>query len=73
MLSRAEPLSPRLWSLARSQSFGRVGTPGAVVWLGYSWKDGPKAAWGALLEKLVVDFRNGGYRECPWCAPVGSA
>lgn len=44
-----------------SQSFGRVGTPGALVWLGYSWKDGPQAAWGALLKKLVVDFRNGGW------------
>lgn len=43
-----------------AQSFGRVGTPGAVVWIGYSWKDGPKAAWGSLLQKLVTDFKSGG-------------
>ncbi|EFJ41023.1 hypothetical protein VOLCADRAFT_99039 [Volvox carteri f. nagariensis] len=43
------------------QAFGKVGSPGAVVWLGYSWKDGPQPQWGALLKKLITDFANGLY------------
>ncbi|EFJ41025.1 hypothetical protein VOLCADRAFT_99041 [Volvox carteri f. nagariensis] len=42
-----------------AQAFGKVGSPGAVVWLGYSWKDGPQPQWGALLKKLITDFANG--------------
>lgn len=42
------------------QAFGKVGVKGAVVWVGYSWRDGAKAEWGALLNKLVTDFSNGG-------------
>ncbi|EFJ41024.1 hypothetical protein VOLCADRAFT_99040 [Volvox carteri f. nagariensis] len=41
-----------------AQAFSKVGSPGAVVWLGYSWKDGPQPQWGALLKKLITDFAN---------------
>ncbi|PNH02665.1 hypothetical protein TSOC_011336 [Tetrabaena socialis] len=44
-----------------AQAFGKVGTPGAVVWLGYSWRDGAKEQWGRLLHKLITDFANGAY------------
>ncbi|KAG2436510.1 hypothetical protein HXX76_006808 [Chlamydomonas incerta] len=39
-----------------AQLFGKAGVPGAVVVLGYDWKTGPQAQWGALLNKLVTDF-----------------
>ncbi|EFJ49148.1 hypothetical protein VOLCADRAFT_104357 [Volvox carteri f. nagariensis] len=45
-----------------AQAFGKVGSPGAVVWLGYSWKDGPQPQWGALLKKLITDFESGAYK-----------
>ncbi|PNH02647.1 hypothetical protein TSOC_011359 [Tetrabaena socialis] len=45
-----------------AQAFGRVGSPGAVVWLGYSWKDGPQAEWGAMLRTLIEAFGTGAYR-----------
>ncbi|GFR49240.1 hypothetical protein Agub_g11241 [Astrephomene gubernaculifera] len=38
------------------QAFMRAGNPGAVVWLGYSWRDGPQERWGFLLHKLITDF-----------------
>ncbi|KAG2436898.1 hypothetical protein HXX76_006417 [Chlamydomonas incerta] len=45
-----------------AQAFGRAGTHGAVVLLGYSWRDGPQAGWGDLLAKLVTDFAHGAYK-----------
>lgn len=42
-----------------AQVFGKVGTSGAVAWLGYSWKDGIKDNWGRLLAKLINDFAAG--------------
>ncbi|GLC77508.1 hypothetical protein PLESTF_001946100 [Pleodorina starrii] len=45
-----------------AQAFGRVGSPGAVVWLGYSWRDGPQEQWGGLLLKMVTDWARGAYR-----------
>ena len=48
------------------QAFGKVGSPGAVVWLGYSWKDGPKHSWGSLLGQLIQGFAKGEWsREWP--------
>eukprot|EP00198_Chlamydomonas_reinhardtii_P012523 XP_001701860.1 flagella associated protein [Chlamydomonas reinhardtii] len=44
-----------------AQAFGKAGVSGAVVVLGYSWKEGAKARWGELLEKLVSDFAAGAY------------
>ncbi|GLI59911.1 hypothetical protein VaNZ11_001956, partial [Volvox africanus] len=44
------------------QAFGKVRVPGAVVWLGYDWKDGSQHQWGALLNKLVTDFSQGKYQ-----------
>ncbi|EFJ41864.1 hypothetical protein VOLCADRAFT_107521 [Volvox carteri f. nagariensis] len=46
------------------QAFGKVSVPGAVVWMGYSWKDGEQEQWGLLLKKLVEEFAQGGY-EAP--------
>ncbi|EFJ47334.1 hypothetical protein VOLCADRAFT_92109 [Volvox carteri f. nagariensis] len=43
------------------QAFSKVNNPGAVVWLGYDWTDGPQDQWGALLKKLVTDFAQGAY------------
>ncbi|GIL83272.1 hypothetical protein Vretimale_11290 [Volvox reticuliferus] len=43
------------------QAFGKARNPGAVVWMGYDWKDGPQHQWGALLSKLVTDFAQGKY------------
>ncbi|EFJ47421.1 hypothetical protein VOLCADRAFT_92116 [Volvox carteri f. nagariensis] len=43
------------------QAFSKVNNPGAVVWLGYDWTDGPQDQWGALLKKLVTDFAQGVY------------
>ncbi|GFR49241.1 hypothetical protein Agub_g11243, partial [Astrephomene gubernaculifera] len=51
------------------QAFMRAGNPGAVVWLGYSWRDGPQERWGRLLHKLVTDFTMRG-NQIP---PAGSA
>ncbi|PNH06063.1 hypothetical protein TSOC_007625 [Tetrabaena socialis] len=42
-----------------AQAFGKVGSAGAVVWLGYSWKDGPVAQWGALLRAVIHEFGSG--------------
>ncbi|PNH09360.1 hypothetical protein TSOC_004002 [Tetrabaena socialis] len=42
-------------------AFGKAGTRGAVVWLGYSWKDGAQAKWGSLLRKLITAFADGLY------------
>ncbi|GFR46951.1 hypothetical protein Agub_g8600 [Astrephomene gubernaculifera] len=47
------------------QAFGKLDVPGAVVWLGYSWRDGPRQEWGALLEKLIHDFAEGRYAATP--------
>ncbi|PNH03747.1 hypothetical protein TSOC_010168 [Tetrabaena socialis] len=41
-----------------AQAFGKVGSAGAVVWLGYSWKDGSVAQWGALLRAVIDEFGN---------------
>ncbi|GIM14248.1 hypothetical protein Vretimale_17276, partial [Volvox reticuliferus] len=43
-------------ALLVAQAFGKVGVPGAVVWLGYSWKDGPQEQGGALIKKIITDF-----------------
>ncbi|PNH02644.1 hypothetical protein TSOC_011358 [Tetrabaena socialis] len=48
-----------------AQAFSRVGAPGAVVWLGYSWKDGPQAEWGAMLRTLIEAFGTGGHANTP--------
>ncbi|GIL60759.1 hypothetical protein Vafri_15291 [Volvox africanus] len=45
-----------------AQAFGKVGVPGAVVWLGYSWKAGPQEQWGALINKIITDFAEGAYQ-----------
>ncbi|GIL88679.1 hypothetical protein Vretifemale_16607 [Volvox reticuliferus] len=45
-----------------AQAFGKVGVPGAVVWLGYSWKDGPQEQWGALINKIITDFAADAYK-----------
>ncbi|PNH08208.1 hypothetical protein TSOC_005292 [Tetrabaena socialis] len=42
-----------------AQAFGKVGSPGAVVWLGYSWKDGPQAGWGSMLREVIEGFASG--------------
>ncbi|PNH11839.1 hypothetical protein TSOC_001335 [Tetrabaena socialis] len=41
---------------ATAQAFSKVGTSGAVVWLGYTWKGGAQDAWGHLLDHLIRDF-----------------
>ncbi|KXZ54576.1 hypothetical protein GPECTOR_4g641 [Gonium pectorale] len=46
------------------QAFGKVGVRGAIVWVGYSWRDGEQAQWGSLLRKLIQDFADGAY-EAP--------
>ena len=43
----------------RTQAFGKVGIPGAVVVLGYDWKSGSQEQWDALLAKLIKDFAAG--------------
>ncbi|GLI66582.1 hypothetical protein VaNZ11_010502 [Volvox africanus] len=45
-----------------AQAFGKVGVPGAVVWLGYSWKAGPQEQWGALINKIITDFAEHAYK-----------
>ncbi|PNH09130.1 hypothetical protein TSOC_004274 [Tetrabaena socialis] len=45
-----------------AQAFGKVGSAGAVVWLGYSWKDGPQAEWGAMLRALIEAFGSGAFQ-----------
>ncbi|GIL88689.1 hypothetical protein Vretimale_17278 [Volvox reticuliferus] len=55
-----------------AQAFGKVGVPGAVVWLGYSWKDGPQEQWGALINKIITDFANGTYKPLRIGGPVHS-
>ncbi|KAG2433870.1 hypothetical protein HXX76_008223 [Chlamydomonas incerta] len=58
-------------SAAVALAFGKVGVPGAVVFLGYSWRDegraaaGGTAAWGALLRKVIDDFAAGAVYEAP--------
>ncbi|KXZ46740.1 hypothetical protein GPECTOR_41g705 [Gonium pectorale] len=47
-----------------SGAFGKVGVSGAIVWVGYSWRDGEQAQWGSLLRKLIQDFADGAY-EAP--------
>ncbi|KXZ53475.1 hypothetical protein GPECTOR_7g925 [Gonium pectorale] len=44
-----------------AQAFGRVGSRGAVVWLGFSWKGSEEARepWARLLAKLIQDFADG--------------
>ncbi|PNH11200.1 hypothetical protein TSOC_001984 [Tetrabaena socialis] len=68
---RHEDASAVTWPLYRvhgdsnkavAQAFGKVGSPGAVVWLGYSWKDGAQAEWGAMLRAVIEQFGNGGYQ-----------
>ncbi|PNH07404.1 hypothetical protein TSOC_006142 [Tetrabaena socialis] len=68
---RHEDASAVSWPLYRvhgdsnkavAQAFGKVGSPGAVVWLGYSWKDGAQAEWGAMLREVIEQFGNGGYQ-----------
>ncbi|GIL60760.1 hypothetical protein Vafri_15299 [Volvox africanus] len=46
-------------TLLVAQAFGKVGVPGAIVWLGYSWKAGPQEQWDALLNKIITDFAAG--------------
>ncbi|GFR46952.1 hypothetical protein Agub_g8601 [Astrephomene gubernaculifera] len=54
------------------QAFGKLDVPGAVVWLGYSWRDGPRQEWGALLEKLIHDFAEGRYFATPHTSHIFS-
>ncbi|KXZ54575.1 hypothetical protein GPECTOR_4g640 [Gonium pectorale] len=49
---------------AAVQAFGKVGVRGAIVWVGYSWRNGEQAQWGSLLRKLIQDFADGAY-EAP--------
>ncbi|GLC75219.1 hypothetical protein PLESTF_001608200 [Pleodorina starrii] len=42
-----------------AQAFSRVGTPGAVLWLGYSWQAGPQEGWGAMLDRVITAFHKG--------------
>ncbi len=41
------------------QVFGKAGTRGAVVWLGFDWADGPQEQWGKLILELVASFAVG--------------
>ncbi|GFR47669.1 hypothetical protein Agub_g9413, partial [Astrephomene gubernaculifera] len=50
-------------TLVAAQAFMRDGVPGAVVWLGYSWMDGPQEHWGHLLFNLISDFARGSPQE----------
>ncbi|KXZ50789.1 hypothetical protein GPECTOR_15g475 [Gonium pectorale] len=51
-----------LWQkLSSTRAFGKVGSPGAIVALGYDWHNGPQVQWGHLLAKLISGFSSGGY------------
>ncbi|EFJ48501.1 hypothetical protein VOLCADRAFT_90786 [Volvox carteri f. nagariensis] len=41
-----------------AQAFTRVGSSGAVVWLGYSWQDGPQQGWGEMLGRVIDGFHQ---------------
>ncbi|GLC47340.1 hypothetical protein PLESTM_002061800 [Pleodorina starrii] len=43
------------------QAFGKASVKGAIVWMGYDWRDGEQEKWGQLLKKLVEDFAAGEY------------
>ncbi|EFJ48624.1 hypothetical protein VOLCADRAFT_117543, partial [Volvox carteri f. nagariensis] len=46
-----------------AQAFTRVGSSGAVVWLGYSWQDGPQQGWGEMLGRVIDGFHQGLYQR----------
>ncbi|GIL53646.1 hypothetical protein Vafri_9269, partial [Volvox africanus] len=39
-----------------AQAFGKAGIPGAVLWLGYNWRNGPQKNWGAVLASVINEF-----------------
>ncbi|KXZ53476.1 hypothetical protein GPECTOR_7g926 [Gonium pectorale] len=49
-------------SLLVAQAFAKIGSHGALVWLGYDWHDGGKAGWGDMLGKIVGDFAAGEFQ-----------
>ncbi|GLI60975.1 hypothetical protein VaNZ11_003231 [Volvox africanus] len=39
-----------------AQVFSKAGVSGAIVWLGYNWRDGSQTQWGNLLGTLISEF-----------------